>query len=112
MEPPTLPIVIPTAMLSRWRGPAIIGSGVVIPRDALEGTPYNRLDLRLTKTLRLGGTLKASLIAEVFNVFNYANYTAFNTSLSATSLSTTSRFGLPTAADVSRQGQLGFRVTF
>ena len=51
-------------------------------------------------------------MAEVFNVFNYANYTAFNTQLSATSAATTSRFGLPTAADVSRQAQFGFRVTF
>jgi hypothetical protein len=84
----------------------------VIPRNALEGTPYSRFDLRLTKSVRLGGTLRASLIAEVFNVFNYSNYTSFNTSLSATSLATTSRFGLPTAADVSRQGQIGFRVTF
>ncbi len=66
-------------MLDRWLGPAVIGSGVVIPRDALEGTPYNRVDLRLTKTLRLGNSLRASLMAEVFNVFNYANYTAFNT---------------------------------
>jgi hypothetical protein len=105
-------IVVPTAMLARWDGPAVIGSGVVIPRNALEGTPYNRMDLRLTKSFRFGNSLRASLIAEVFNVFNYANYTAFNTALSATSLSTTSRFGLPTAADVSRQGQLGFRVTF
>jgi hypothetical protein len=105
-------IIVPAAMLSRWEGPAIIASGVVIPRDALMGTPYNRMDLRLTKSVRLGNSIRASIIGEVFNVFNYANYTAFNTSLSPTSLSTTSRFGLPTAADVSRQGQLGFRVTF
>jgi len=70
------------------------------------------VDLRLTKTIRLGNSLRASLMAEVFNVFNYANYTAFNTQLSATSAATTSRFGLPTAADVSRQAQFGFRVTF
>jgi hypothetical protein len=108
----TLAITVPAAMLDRWQGPAVIDSGVVIPRNALEGTPYSRFDLRLTKSVRLGGTLRASLIAEVFNVFNYSNYTSFNTSLSATSLATTSRFGLPTAADVSRQGQIGFRVTF
>jgi hypothetical protein len=105
-------IVVPSGVLSRWEGPAVIASGTVIPRDALEGTPYNRLDLRLTKTFKIGGSLRADFIAEMFNVFNYANYMAFNTALSATSLSTTSRFGLPTAADVSRQGQLGFRVTF
>jgi hypothetical protein len=105
-------IVIPAAILDRWAGPAVIASGVVIPRDALWGTPYNRLDLRLTKTIRLGPSVKASLIAEVFNVFNYANYMNFNTTLSATSASTTSRFGLPTAADVPREGQFAFRFAF
>jgi hypothetical protein len=105
-------IAVPDAMLDRWLGPAVIESGAVIPRNALEGTAYSRLDLRLTKTLRFGSSVRAALIAELFNVFNYANYTAFNTSLSPTSLATTSRFGLPTAADVSRQGQLGFRLTF
>jgi hypothetical protein len=105
-------ITVPVGVLDRWEGPAVIASGVVIPRDALDGTPYNRLDLRLTKSVKLGGSLKASLIAELFNVFNYANYTGFNTSLSATSAATTSRFGLPTAADVPREAQLAFRLTF
>jgi hypothetical protein len=105
-------IVVPAAMLERWDGPAVIDSGVVIPRNALEGTLYSRMDLRLTKTVRFGGNLRASLIAEVFNVFDHANYTNFNTSLSSTAAATTARFGLPTAADVSRQGQLGFRLTF
>ena len=105
-------ITVPSGVLDRWEGPAVIGSGVVIPRDALDGTPYNRVDLRLTKSVRLGGTLKASFIAEVFNVLNSDNFTSFNTTLSATSASTTSRFGLPTAADVPREAQFAFRVTF
>jgi hypothetical protein len=105
-------IVLPTAVLDQWEGPAVIASGAVIPKNALDGTPYNRMDLRLTKSFRLGGSLKASFIAEVFNVFNYANYTAFNTTLSATAATTTARFGLPTAADVPREGQFAFRVTF
>jgi Carboxypeptidase regulatory-like domain len=105
-------IVVPAAILSRWEGPAVIASGVVIPRDALEGTPYNRLDLRLTKSVRITPKLRAQLIAEVFNAFNYANYTGFNTTLSATSASTTSRFGQPTSADVPREGQFAFRFMF
>jgi hypothetical protein len=99
-------------MLDRWEGPAIIASGVVIPRNALEGTPYNRMDLRLTKSFSIGRSLKASVIAEVFNVFNYDNFTSFNTSLSATSAATTALFGKPTAADVPREGQFAFRLTF
>ena len=105
-------IVVPAGILDRWEGPAVIASGVVIPRDALDGTPYNRVDLRLTKSFKLGGTVKASVIAEVFNLFNYANYLGFNTSLSATSAATTARFGLPAAADVPREGQFAFRFSF
>jgi hypothetical protein len=109
---PTSAIIIPAAMLDRWGGDAIIASGAVIPKNALEGQPYNRLDLRLTKSVRLGGSLKAAFIAEVFNVFNYANYTGYNTTLSATAAATTARFGLPTSADIPREGQFAFRVTF
>jgi hypothetical protein len=105
-------ITIPAGVLNQWEGPAVIASGVMIPRDALEGTPYNRTDLRLTKTFKVGGSVKASFIAEVFNVFNNSNYTGFNTTLSATSAATTARFGLPTAADVPREGQFAFRVAF
>jgi hypothetical protein len=99
-------------LLDRWHGPATIPSGAVIPRNALSGMPIHKVDLRLEKTVTITGTLKAQLIGEVFNVFNHANYTAFNTTLSATSASTTALFGLPTVADVSRQAQLAFRVSF
>jgi hypothetical protein len=105
-------ITVPAGVLDRWNGPTVVAPGAVIPRDALFGTPFNRLDLRLTKSIRLGPALKASLIAEVFNVFNYANYTGFNTTLSATNASTTARFGQPNAADVPREGQLAFRFAF
>jgi hypothetical protein len=105
-------ITIPAAMLDRWGGPAAINSGDVIPRNALSGTTYSKLDLRVTKDVVLGGRLKASLMAEVYNLFNHANYTGFNTQLSATSAATTARFGQPSAADIARQGQLAFRLTF
>ncbi len=104
-------ITVPVAVLDQWDGPAVIASGVVIPRNALKGTSFSRMDLRLTKGLRFGG-VRAQLIAELFNVFNHDNFTGFNTVLSATAPATTARFGLPTAADVSRQGQPGFKVSF
>jgi hypothetical protein len=46
------------------------------------------------------------------NVFNHDNFTAFFTQLSATNAGTTARFGHPSAASISRQGQLGFRVSW
>jgi len=107
----TSAITIPEAVLDRWQGPAIVASGAVIPRNALEGLPYSKFDLRLTKDVRLGA-MKASLIGEIYNLFNHDNYTGYVTQLSATSAATTARFGQPSAASISRQGQLAFRIAW
>ena len=105
-------IVVPEAMADRWDGPMTIASGAVIPRNALRGTAYHRLDLRLSKDFRLYGRARLSVIGEIFNAFNHANYTAFFNQLSATSAATTARFGQPSAASIPRQGQLGFRMSW
>ncbi|HUK36148.1 MAG TPA: hypothetical protein VLV86_19660, partial [Vicinamibacterales bacterium] len=112
----TSAIVIPAAILSRWDGPAFINSGDVIPRNALEGLPLHKVDVHVTKTVALSRTVKGQFIAEVFNVFNHANYGSYNTTLSATSPATTALFGTPLQntgnAYVPREGQLAFRLTF
>jgi hypothetical protein len=108
----TSTITVPEGARDRWDGPATIASGEVIPRNALRGTPYHRVDVRLAKDIELPGRAKVSLIGEVFNLFNHANYTAFFSQLSATSAATTIRFGQPSAASIPRQGQLGFRVSW
>jgi hypothetical protein len=109
-------ITVPAAMLDRWEGPAVITSGMTIPRNALDGLPLHKVDLHVTKDIPLGGHAKAQLIGEVFNLFNHANYGSYNTALSPTSAATTALFGTPVTnsgtAYVSRQAQLGFRVTF
>ena len=109
-------IVIPAAVADRFDGPSTITSGTVIPRNALEGLPLHKVDLRVTKDVRIFGTMKGSLIAEVYNVFNRANYGSFNTTLSATNAAQTAAFGQPVQnlgnAYVPREGQLAFRVSF
>jgi hypothetical protein len=109
-------ITIPATVLDRWNGPAVINPGDVIPRNALEGLPLHKVDVHLTKDVKLGGTAKVQLVAEVFNLFNHANYGSYNTSLSATAAATTNLFGTPNqntgTAFVSRQAQLGFKVQF
>ena len=64
----------------------------------------------------MGGSRKATLIAEVFNVFNHANYGSYATSLSATNAAATALFGQPQQTDgnayVPREAQLGFRIGF
>jgi len=108
----TSAIVIPAGALDRWRGPAVINSGDVIPRNALEALPYSKMDLRVTKDIKLGATAKVQLIGEVYNVLNHANYGGYVTQLSATSAATTARFGQPSSAQIPRQGQLAFRFAF
>jgi hypothetical protein len=109
-------IVIPAAVADRFDGPTTIASGVVIPRNALEGLPLHKVDLRITKDVKMSGRLKGSLIGEVYNVFNRANYGSFNTSLSATNAAQTAAFGQPVQnlgnAYVPREGQLAFRLSF
>jgi hypothetical protein len=109
-------IVIPEAMVSRFNGPSTITSGTVIPRNAFEGLPLHKFDLRVTDDIKLGGSAKVTMIAEVFNIFNHANYGSYATVLSATNAAVTAGFGRPQQATgnayVSRQAQLGFRIAF
>jgi hypothetical protein len=113
---PSPAITVPAAVLDRWDGPAVINSGDTIPRNALEGLPLHKVDLHVTKDLRLGGKAKVQLVGEVFNLFNHGNFGSYNTSLSPTSAATTALFGTPATnsgtAYVSRQAQLGFKVQF
>ena len=109
-------ITVPASVLDRWNGPAVIDSGTVIPRNALEGLPLHKVDFHLTKDVRLGGSSRVQLVAEVFNVFNHENYGSYNTVLAATAPATTALFGTPNqnpgTAFVPRQAQLGFKFAF
>jgi hypothetical protein len=113
---PTSAIVIPASVLDRWDGPAVINSGDTIPRNALQGLPLHKVDVHLTKDIKIAGATRVQLVAEIFNLFNHNNYGSYNTSLSATSAATTALFGTPNqntgTAFVSRQAQVGFKLAF
>jgi hypothetical protein len=82
----------------------------IIPRNNFRGKPLYKLDLRLTKDVRLGQDVRLTGIAEVFNVFNHANYGSYNT------LETSPSFGQATqnldTAYLPRMWQLAFKVSF
>lgn len=82
----------------------------VLPRNNIKGKPLHKLDLRFSKDIPLGGRLKLEGIAEVFNVYNHANYGSYN------GLFGSATFGQPTqnlaTAYLPRVWQLGFRVSF
>lgn len=103
------PITIPAAVSDRFEGPAVIATGTVIPRNALKGLPLHKVDVRLSKRVRLS-RVSATLLGEVFNLFNHSNFGGYNGQVDS------ANFGRPTAASgnayVPRSGQLGFRIDF
>ncbi|MGE0811950.1 MAG: carboxypeptidase regulatory-like domain-containing protein [Vicinamibacterales bacterium] len=103
------PITIPDAVRDRFEGPDVIGTGQVVPRNALVGMPLHKVDLRVSKRLSVG-RLRFTGLAEVFNLFNRKNYGSYVTQVDS------ARFGQPAGAAgnayVPRSGQLGVRVDF
>jgi hypothetical protein len=104
------PIEIPAAVRDRFDGPAVIGTGEVAPRNALRGLALHKVDLRVSKEIKFPGTTRLSLIGEMFNLFNHANYGEYNGQINS------STFGQPrqnlATAYVPRMGQLAFRLSF
>ena len=67
----------------RFDGPDSIAPGQIAPRNALRGLPLHKVDLRFTKDVNLPGGMKLTGIAEVFNLFNHANYGAYNAQINS-----------------------------
>jgi hypothetical protein len=99
-----------TADQGSWGAGRLRADGAIQARNSLVGEPIHRVDMRLQKRFRLGGTVTADGMIEVFNVFNHANYGSYTTQASNAS------FGRPSFnANVAYQPrimQLGFRFAF
>lgn len=104
------PIAIPAELVDRWNGPPMIGTNETVPRNAFEGENLSKVDVRVSKDIRVGENVRVVLIGEIFNLFNHSNYGGYVTQVNSPS------FGNPTFSlgnmYVPRSGQLGFRVTF
>ena len=83
------PITIPSSMRDRFDGPEQIGTGEVAPRNALRGTPLHKVDVRVQQEIRMVGSVRLQLVAEVFNLFNHDNFGSFVTQIN------NARFGEP-----------------
>jgi len=83
--------------------------GTIVPRNGFVGRPIHRVDLRVSRPVRLG-RLRAEGMVEVFNLLNHANYGAYVTNERSAS------FGEPSAvanvAYKARLAQFGLRVVF
>jgi hypothetical protein len=62
---------------------------MLVKRNGFYGQPISRLDMRLSKTVKLKERYRLIGILEVFNMLNHANYGSYNTSI------TTASFGTP-----------------
>jgi len=104
------PITVASSALDRFEGPATIGTNETTPRNALRGQALHKVDLRVTKVIQLPGSVRISAIAEVFNLFNHANFGSYNSQVNS------STFGdprqNPSTAYVPRSGQFAFRIDF
>src|SRR5712691_551342 len=74
--------------------------------DVLKLYSYKTINLRATKSLRLGGDRRVELFLEAFNVTNFVNRIGVGTNIRLAT------FGVPTGATDARQLQWGTRFSF
>jgi len=88
----------------------LLPDGTIIPRESFVFAPIHRVDMRLQERVPLHGHATAGGYVELFNVFNRANYGAYETRV------TNPQYGQPQPSTnlsfAPRTLQLGFRVTF
>jgi hypothetical protein len=81
-----------------------------IPESQIDKNTYNRMDVRASKSIRLGASRKLDLIAQVFNVLGTHNLGGVGTGWVTNSLSDT--FGRILDAQPRQQAELAARFTF
>ena len=84
--------------------------GTIIPRNSFIGRPIHRVDMRLQQAIKITARRRVQGIAEIFNLFNHANYGSY------TLQENSPAYGRPqlnqNIAYSPRALQLGIRVAF
>jgi hypothetical protein len=76
------------------------------PRNSRRGDSFSTVDVRATKTFKVGGRVQAAIFWEVYNLFNSDNFSGYVEDLGSP------LFGLPTTAGEKRRQQGGIRIEF
>lgn len=95
------------------RNPVVNGAAIDgnSPRNFLTGPGFNAVDLALSRDFRFGERFKLRFRAEGTNIFNHPNYDLPGNGAPLAN-TTSSTFGVITAAGPMRKLQFGFRLTF
>jgi hypothetical protein len=83
--------------------PNVVGNS---GRGIINGPPTRRVDFTMTKIVRFGETMQLQLRGEAFNIFNWTNFRALSTNVTA------STFGQVTTVRDPRTIQLGLKFIF
>jgi carboxypeptidase family protein len=85
-------------------------NGTIVPRNDFVGSPLHRVDAHVQRRFTINHRTTLEGIAEVFNLFNHANYGSYTTQ------EVSPLYGKPSSnpavAYQPRMAQLGFRLTF
>jgi hypothetical protein len=94
-------------------GRPVVG-GQFIPRNAGTGPDFLSVNLRLSRTVPLGGRTRLEVLGEVFNLANRENVVALNGNFGPGAYPTnpSPTFGQVTAVGEPRSFQLGLRLSF
>jgi len=84
--------------------------GTIIPRASFVGEPIHRVEMRIQQRVPLRGRASLMGFAEVFNLFDHANYGAYD--LTETSANFGRPIATPNLSYAARTVQLGFRFQF
>jgi hypothetical protein len=95
------------AAVNAWRAQ---NGRAPIPAGQIDENTYNRVDVRASKSILLGGSRKVDLIAQLFNVFGADSLGGFGTGWVTNSLSDT--FGRITSALPRQQAEIAVRFAF
>ncbi|MDF1501572.1 carboxypeptidase regulatory-like domain-containing protein [Roseisolibacter sp. H3M3-2] len=72
---------------------------------------YQQVDVRLEKAIPVAGGNRVSVVADLFNAFNNANYGCFNTTIPPAG-QTNANYGAPGCAGLGTRLQLGLRYAY
>jgi carboxypeptidase family protein/TonB-dependent receptor-like protein len=87
-------------------GSRLRADGSIVPRNNFVGEPIHRVDMRFSKTFRVGGRARLEGMLDAFNMFNHRNHNVYVLN------ETNAQYGQPTDGALARRLQLGFRATF